>query len=124
LAYAVRQEICPGILGWIALSTPSVPSYALCGWLGVGRLRMRGLGTSGFQRPLEWLRRGSLLSRRDVLILASVTLTVACSVAFLGLRLQKLNEERQGIELGRTGEANGLPDVLGNRCSDQTPKRL
>ncbi len=30
--------------------------------------------------------------------------TVACSVAFLGLRLQKLNEERQGIELGPTGE--------------------
>ena len=88
---------------------------------------MRGLGVSGLRRPLQWFRGGSLPRVRDVLILASVTITVACSVAFLGLRLQKLNEGRQdiqGMELGRTGEANGLPDVLGNRCLDQAPKPL
>ena len=88
---------------------------------------MRGRGVSGFQRPLQWFRKGSLPDWRDVLILASVTIAVACSVAFLGLRLQKLNEGRQdiqGMELGRTGEASGLPDVLGNRCLDQPPKRL
>lgn len=88
---------------------------------------MRRLGASALQRLLVWIRSVSLPPWKDALIFVSVVITVAGSVAFLGLRLQKLGERHEaasGTDLSRMGEIEGLPDVLGPRCSDQTPKRL
>lgn len=85
---------------------------------------MQRLGAGGFLRALGRLSRTIQPHCREVLLFVSVVITVAGSVAFLGLHLQKLNEERQGMQLGRMGEPDGLPDVLGNRCLDQPPKRL
>jgi hypothetical protein len=75
---------------------------------------------SGFDRSCKI----SLPPLKDALIFMSVVVVVAGAVAFVGLRLRTPNEGRGGTELGRMGEGTGLPDVLGNRCLDQVPKRL
>lgn len=85
---------------------------------------MRRLGGNGFQRLLARIPRPSLLPWKDVLLLAFVAMAVACSVAFAGLRLQQIAEGRDDAELGRLGGADGLPDVLGNRCLNQASQRL
>lgn len=49
---------------------------------------------------------------RDVLILASVTITVASAVAYFGLHL---------LKSGYASELEGLPDVMSARCLDPSP---
>jgi hypothetical protein len=67
---------------------------------------------SGSRRPLVWGRMVGLLWK-DVLVFAFVALAVAGSVAFLGVRLEKL---------GRFGGVDVMPDVIGQRCSDRASK--
>lgn len=67
---------------------------------------MRGFGRNGFQRlPV---------------LLAVVAMAVACFVTLTALRLWQVAEARDG----RPGIADGLPDVLGNRCLKPTSQRL
>ena len=60
-------------------------------------------------------------SLRDILIFASVVVAVAAPVAVFALHLQPSIAEQAA---SRLGESEGLPDVMGSRCSEQTPKRL
>jgi hypothetical protein len=67
---------------------------------------MRGLGRNGFQRlPV---------------LLALVATAFACLATFTALRAWQVAEALDG----RPGSADGLPDVLGNRCLNQAPSRL
>jgi hypothetical protein len=63
-----------------------------------------------FRRPLAWFG-DRMPALRDVLIFASVTISVASAVAFFGLRL---------LKSGHAAEL-GLPDITSARCAPPEP---
>lgn len=76
---------------------------------------MQRLGAGGFQRASGLTRGISLPPWKDVLMLAFVAVTVAGSVAFLGLCLPRLIA---------VGKVQYLPAVFEPACSSQGQKRL
>lgn len=72
---------------------------------------MQRLGAHGARRPAGWLRSG-LPPWREILVLASVALPVAASVAFFALYL---------VKPSHSGEIDGLPDTTSERCLGQAP---
>jgi hypothetical protein len=76
---------------------------------------MRRLGASGFQQTSRLARGFTLPSWRDALTFAFVAVTVAGSVAFLGLCVHRLSA---------VGKVEGLPDAFEPSCSTENQKRL
>jgi hypothetical protein len=72
---------------------------------------MQRLGAHGARRPAGWLRT-SLPPWREILVLASVALPVAASVAFFALYL---------VKPSHSGEIDALPDTTSERCLGQAP---
>lgn len=82
------------------------------------------LGPSAFRPPLE--RCAGLLPRRwgEALLFVSVTVVVAACVAIAGLHLRQAEQAAASPHPSRVGGFDGLPDVMSNRCSEQSARPL
>lgn len=81
-------------------------------------------GPSAFRCPLD--RRAGLLPRRwgEAPLFVSVTVVVAACVAIAGSHLRQPDQGAASPHPSRVRGFDGLPDVMSNRCLEQSARRL
>lgn len=85
---------------------------------------MRWPGASSVSRLWTQMSRQGVPPWKGTLLVAFVATVVACSAAFAGLRLYGVGPGPDGAQANRPDVADGLPDVMGNRCLNQASRRL